>query len=418
MLKPVVIVALTFSFTLVTGCGGGSSKKSSKNDGGSSNSEGPVEHGLVKGDEVVVLKDSTLTQEGGSTTTVTKGTKLTISNVDGDKIWTSVSAPTLLIGHKGRATAVMFSSDGNMVVSGGGTVDGFGEAILWETQTGKKLDDLTVENGLKYIADIAFDPQDKHIAASSSFIRKVIVWDAKNKKVTQMLAVSNYPNRIAFSPDGSLLAVAETGYHQDRSKRVFAPCDVSVWKLATGEKIFALKGNRRDVHSVSFSSDGKMIASGGKDGSINVWDLSNGQSIKSWTTGSSVGELAFLSGDKSIASTGDAGNVQIWEVRSGRLEKTLSYLHGKGFSIACSDNGEFIACGDNNGVVRLWNVTSGKLKLEVEAHKEPIQGLSFSKEGTKLISGSWDSGVRIFNVGSGEGLTGWVTADNLLKVVD
>lgn len=400
MFKPGGIVVSTILFTYVV-FGGGCSSKSS------------IEHGLLKGDEVVVLEDSTVTQEDGSTIAVTKGTKLTISKVDKDKIWTSIISPSLLDGHEGVAKAAVFSPDGSIVASCGGVVGGPGQAILWDADTEEKLDGLNVEDGLDYASDIAFDPTGTRIAVSTYPDKRIVVWDAETRRTSQILTLSEkHPARFDISPDGSLIAVAESGYFSDRSKRRYGPCDVSVWNLDTGQRIFALKGMRQDGISVSFSTDGKMIAGGGKDGSIYLWDLSNGQLMKSWPTGSSVGELTFLPSNKSIASCSDAGDVKIWEVPSGRLEKTLSFF-GIGRSIACSENGDLIACGDRDGKIRLWTLDSGELKIEIEAHDTSIQGLSFSKDGTKLVSASHDSSVRIFNIRSG-----WMSAANLLKVND
>ena len=109
-----------------------------------SESTSPPEHGLAKGDNVILLKDSTLAHDSVADTVLAKGTKLTVSRVDGDRIWTNVLSPVVLEGHRGRAKAAEFSPDGKFVVSGGGTIGQFGEAMLWDTESGEKFRDLAI----------------------------------------------------------------------------------------------------------------------------------------------------------------------------------------------------------------------------------------------------------------------------------
>jgi WD40 repeat protein len=407
-------IVIFILFITVLGCG----DDSTTNSESTAKSKSPTNHGLATGDNVIVIMDATLAQDDGTETVLAKGMKLTVSKVDGDRIWTNVLSPVLLEGHKGRAKAAEFSPDGKFVVSGGGTIEQFGEAMLYDTESGKKLSDLEVEVGLQYLTDIAFGPRGLRIAAGSFPDRTVVIWDATSKKVSLTFALAHYPNDIAFSPDGSLLAVAESGYHPNNSKRYFGPCDVSIWNLSTGERTHALKGSRRDAASVSFSTNGKTIASGGKDGSIRIWDTNTGEQLTTWSTGSSVADVVFLPDGKSIASTGEAGNVQLWQIESGKIETTLGFSGTKGTALACSFNGALIACADSHGVVRLWDAINGKLKLEFKAHDVVIQGLAFSHDGKKLVSASHDSSVKVWSIGTGEGLSGWVTADSLLKVID
>jgi WD40 repeat protein len=425
-------IVILILFITVLGCGDDSSPKSNStsspdslpepetatNSDNTAKSKSPTNHGLATGDNVIVIKDATLAQDDGTETVLAKGTKLTVSKVDGDQIWTHVLSPVVLEGHKGNATTAGFSPDGKFIVSGGGITGQFGEAVLWDSESGKKLRDLKRKPDLQYIAVIGFDPRGIRIAAASFPDRTVVVWDVTSKDVTNSFAVSHSPTDIAFSPDGSLLAVAETGYHPTRSKRFFGPCDVSLWNLRTGKRTFTLKGNRRDAHCVSFSTDGKSVASGGKDGSIRIWDVNSGRQLNTWPTGSAVADIVYMPDGKFIASIGDAGDVQLWQVKTGKIERTLGFSGRKGISLACSSDGALIASAYESGVVRLWDARDGKMKLEFRAHGDMIQGLQFSQDGNRLVSASHDSGVTVWTIGTGEGLSGWVPSDSLLKVID
>jgi WD40 repeat protein len=317
--------------------------------------------------------------------------------------------------HKGRAKAADFSPDGQFIVSGGGTIEQFGEAVIYDTASRKKLGDLEVEGGLHYLTDIAFGPRGQRIAAGSFPDRAVVVWDATSKNVLQRLKLSQYPNDVAFSPDGSLLAVAESGYHPDRSKRFFGPCDVSIWNLGTGERTFELKGNSSGANSASFSPDGKTVTSGGSDGSIRVWDLETGKQIRAWSAGASVADVVCLPDGNRVASTGAAGNVSIWQLKSGVLDKTLRFSGAKGTAIACDAEAGWIACADYRGIVRVWN-NEGQLKFQFKAHDQVIQGLAFSGDGKRLVSASHDSKVIAWSMEPDAEVEGWVSASDVQKV--
>ncbi len=384
--------------------------------GSNKNSNRNLDLVVAQGDDVILLKDSTITHDGGRVTVAKKGTKLTVSKVDGNRIWTTAIPRDLLKGHTGWAKGAAFSPDGKRIVSCGGKEYESGEAILWDAHSGKMINHLPDQDvKLPYLSRITFSPDGRRIAALAGFDRTVIVWD--KDKLLYRLKFSLFVRDVAFSPDGMLLAVAESGYHPDRTKRKFVACDVSVWNMNTGTRTITLKGNRRDVASVSFSIDGNMIASGGKDGSIHIWDAITGQRLSTWQAGSEQKGVVFLPDGNFIASTGVSG-VRIWEVKTGKLKSRHDFSGANGVGLDCSSDGKLIACGDTRGFIRILN-TDGKLMLKFQAHTSVVHTLAFSHDGKRLVNGAGtDSDVTVWNIGNGKGLSGWVKADNLLKVND
>jgi len=74
---------------------------------------------------------------------------------------------------------------------------------------------------------------------------------------------------VSFSPDGKWIASA--GSYPERKD----PSEIVIWDAQTGQERLTLKGHSESVHSVSFSPDGKRIVSGGSDKTIKVWDISS-----------------------------------------------------------------------------------------------------------------------------------------------
>ena len=88
------------------------------------------------------------------------------------------------------------------------------------------------------------------------------------RKISPPLAghTSNAVYSVSFSPDGRTLASGEVG-------------GIKLWDVATGENIAILRGHTIGVNSVSFSSDGRTLASGGANVTIYLWDVATGENI-------------------------------------------------------------------------------------------------------------------------------------------
>jgi WD40 repeat protein len=73
---------------------------------------------------------------------------------------------------------------------------------------------------------------------------------------------------VAFSSDGRLLASGGGG-----SDKHGVRAELLLWDTATGNRLAVLEGHKHVVYSVAFSPDGKRLASGGSDGTVKVWNV-------------------------------------------------------------------------------------------------------------------------------------------------
>jgi WD40 repeat protein len=207
---------------------------------------------------------------------------------------------------------------------------------------------------------------------------------------------------VAFSPDDRLLA---SGGGDGL---------VKVWDLASGKVIQNLDGHGDYIYCVAFSPrDGDLLASGSQDGTVKLWSRRAGAALFSWPGnggreyGAAYG-LAFSPDGKRLAAGGPAGTVKVWSVEGGQEELSLP---GQALqvvlSVAFSPDGKRLATGDYGGWVRTWDAASGKLLLSALGNNPPISCLAFSAGGERLVASSFNHHVRLLDAASGEFIRGF-----------
>jgi Tol biopolymer transport system component len=175
------------------------------------------------------------------------------------------------LGGKVQFCSMAFSPDGNMALGVPG-----GEILIWGAKEGAVLKDLKGE-GL-WVDNLAFSPDGKTLASHTSFPlttgtgQKLVLWDLGTQQpIGQPLMSQITPGAIAtgitFSPDGKTLAsIDEKGA-------------ITLWDVATRQPIGqplmgqSTTGGVGVTTSLAFSPDGKTLASGADDGTITLWDL-------------------------------------------------------------------------------------------------------------------------------------------------
>jgi WD40 repeat protein len=208
---------------------------------------------------------------------------------------------------------------------------------------------------------------------------------------------------VAFGPTAGLLASGGSDG------------TVRIWNITSGQQRNQLIGHRGDVQSVAFSPRAGILASGGSDGIVRIWDITSGRQ-RSQLSGhrGDVRSVAFSPDGATLASGGSDGTVRLWGIAAGlKIGQFLGHDSAV-CSVAFSPDGKILASGRNDGSVQLWDAASCLRRAQLIGHQGDVQSVAFSADGSVLASAGADGFVRLWDPATAEerapisGHAGWV----------
>jgi len=177
---------------------------------------------------------------------------------------------------------------------------------------------------------------------------------------------------------------------------------IIVWNAADGSPINTFQGHSEHVLSVDFSPDNSLLASAGFDGAIRVWNVANGRLLNTLQEHAGVVyEVAFSPDGLLLASAHEESIVTLWNIADGSKIRILS---GHADTVSCvrfSPDGNLLASGSDDGAIRVWNVADGRLLNTLQEHAGGVYEVAFSPDGLLLASAHEESIVTLWNVADG-----------------
>ncbi|GAB4276341.1 MAG: AAA-like domain-containing protein [Oscillatoriaceae cyanobacterium] len=174
-----------------------------------------------------------------------------------------------------------------------------------------------------------------------------------------------------------------------------------------------LEGHTKTIISVSYSPDGKLIATASDDNTAKIW-AADGTPIATLNHSGPVRSVAWSPDSKILATGSYDDTIKIWnidQINAGRVEErnptpiveqrnptqTIQAQQDKITSIAISPDGQTIASAGANGTVKLWTI-QGQLKFELKAHQGWVNGIAISPDGSTLATAGSDQTAKIWNL--------------------
>jgi hypothetical protein len=178
--------------------------------------------------------------------------------------------------------------------------------------------------------------------------------------------------------------------------------------LDTRVCVLTLRGHNDCVSGLSFSPDGKHIATASNDGKARVWDAADGRVIFTLTGhGGGLSGVRFSpDGQRILTSSGDQ-TAKVWDATTG---KDLLTLRGHGADIyraAFSPDGRRIVTASKDRTAKIWDAATGKELLTLKGHTDQLVEVAFSPDGRRIATGSVDQTVKLWQAASAEEVALW-----------
>lgn len=321
------------------------------------------------------------------------GTELASAGANAIQLWDLATGKQLETRPVSRAYSVAFSPDGGTLVSAGKNVQ------LWSVADGSALGSFP--GPAATILSVAFS-HDGRMLAFGTDNSTIELWDVASGRHLGTLGRPRAPvYSLAFSPDGKTL--------------VSVGNSVKLWDLSTGRELETLIGknslpvdtpepqtppeNPAKVDSVALSSDGRVLATGGKYPTITLWDTATGRELRTLeASDEGISSLVFSPDGTTLASSG-LTDTQLWDVATGHILQTLSNRHGLTESVVFSPDGRILATG-GFGTISLWDVASGNELRTLEGDSFEGSCAAFAPDG-KTLASSGSSGIKLWDVTKG-----------------
>ena len=315
--------------------------------------------------------------------------------------------------HTGQVNALAFSTDGKILASGG-----FNNPIiqLWDLETESKLSNFTLLKRQGSVSALTFNKDNTKLIVMDTY-RDITHWEVSTGRKLADIDTEHSYETVTFSQDGSTFATGdEAGKIRlwDATTALQQATLAGHSSLFTGDNFFAgfiteifKLPEDPDIWSLAFSPDGKMLASGSLDETVQLWNTERRskrgtlKGHKSWVTA-----VAF-SPDSKIVASGDVNKViKLWNVNTRRERATLTG-HTNGISaVTFSPDGKTLASGSYDGTIRFWNAKTGQeMSTFATGYVKSVKTVAFSENGTTLASAAFNGTVEIWSLTTGLELT-------------
>ncbi|HEX6285092.1 MAG TPA: hypothetical protein VFZ71_09470, partial [Pyrinomonadaceae bacterium] len=312
------------------------------------------------------------------------------------KIWDAATGRELIqlkVPHSGGfmyADALMaFSEDGKRIVTSGIDTD----TIIWETETGKRLSNLSGRTNMAY--SVAFSADGTHLSSGGR-----TRWDLRTGRGVRIVPATTEKTYGVPSPDGRLVAVMKLNSSV-----------VSILESPGGRQLFQLtaSGDAGNVEKLRFNPDGTLLAvvhgsveqgqttvaptSFARGSQVKIYDVKTGREIRSIASNEIPSEVDFSADGRVIATVGFMGAASLWDAQSGSKLRDLTASPMSSFTPPAIKPGQRPQLPNMAELSAM--MTTMMSTMAAGTMGRTVTSLAFSPDGRTVVTGGFESKANI-----------------------
>lgn len=304
------------------------------------------------------------------------------------------------------------SPDGRMIALRSGD-----EIEVWDSTSWQRIGEISVE----FFCDLSFSPSGKAIAIA--YKRGILLWNVSNQTKRELMETEGFRYTVCWSPDGEFLVASRNSG------------EIGIFYAIDGRKIFGTPAHRGEVSEISWSRDGRRLLTGGKDGTLSVWDFATGGNLIKFVSHAPIRELAWSPDGRRIAVTSESGDLQIWgSAQMPEIPQKIDYLRDGAiaakvdplrpeteFSLlerymyfgsivamkATPDERLLVVAGYFQGL-KLWDIEKAHLIEHLEPIDETFWSVDIAPDGKYVAASSFSGKLHLWELDSGKHLRSFV----------
>jgi len=179
-----------------------------------------------------------------------------------------------------------------------------------------------------------------------------------------------------------------------------------------------------NVKPVIYSPNGSLIATGGADGMVKIWDAMTGQNVQTLQGHArEIFDVAWSPDGERIASADGGGTMLIWNTSTWQIILTITDTDERFdpvfFDIDWKPDGTQIVVSSDLSGVKVFDTTTGAFVKALLGHAREVSAVAWSPEGNYILGGGWDAQLILWDANSGQIINRMTESDiNIINTID